>query len=391
MRHAVPPGAQEEAGAPPLGWRRRLLFTGAMLLLSLLLLVAGGEATVRLLVPAETFWPVSNIYRPAEAPGVLYTYRAGFEGTAFGVDLETNSLGFRGPEWPRQKTPGTLRIALVGDSHAFGFGVPYEDTVGEVLARLLEERLGRPAEVLNFGVNGFNSRQQRAVFDHYVLGYDPDLLLLLPANNDHDPPLRADADGWLHWDGVGENEKSRIVDKSIEKVEARTDGSWWKRRSRLVLYLNLMRQRLQFHEAAQTQRTAQHAPDARWMAPVVPGPISERLAEPVYTPLKAVVEEARARSLPVVLACFCSSPDYRRMLRRFAQEDGVPGIELLALFPEARSWEELTAQFGLGWDNHLNAVAHRRWATALADLIERRGLHRPAPAPGAPAPAATRP
>lgn len=360
--------------APSLGWRRRLLFSGAALVLSLLLVAGAGEVLVRLLVPPETFWPVGNIYQPSEMPGVLYTYRPDFEGTAFGVGLKTNSLGFRGPEWAVQKPVGVFRIALIGDSYAFGFGVPYEQTVGEQLADHLEARIGRPVEVLNFGVNGYNSHQQQAVLDQLAMGYDPDLVLLLPTSNDHKAPLRADADGWLHWDGDDQNERSRMRDKSIERT-APAAASWFMQHSRLVLYLQMMRQRWQLQQEAQRQRPAEApAPDARWMAPVEPGPPSERLAETVYAPLQRMIGRARSAGQPVVIACFCGPADYRRMLPSLARDDRVAVLELLTFFPEARSWEELTAMFGLGWDDHLNAVAHSRWGAALGDLIVAHGF-----------------
>ena len=39
-----------------------------------------------------------------------------------------NAAGFRGPQRSREKPPGVLRIATLGDSSTFGYGVPYADT-----------------------------------------------------------------------------------------------------------------------------------------------------------------------------------------------------------------------------------------------------------------------
>jgi hypothetical protein len=81
------------------------------------------------------------------------------------------------------------------------------------------------------------------------------------------------------------------------------------------------------------------------------------------------VRDARAGGVAVVVASVASSPDYRRLLRCLADEEKVPVLELLSLFPEAKSRKDLIARFSLGWDPHFNAPAHRRWAEALAAKI----------------------
>ena len=74
--------------------------------------------------------------------------KANYAGTAFGAGLVTNSRGFRGPEWPVEKPAGTFRVALIGCSHAFGFGVEFEQTMGDLLATRLRRRLQRAVEVI---------------------------------------------------------------------------------------------------------------------------------------------------------------------------------------------------------------------------------------------------
>ncbi len=362
-----------------IGRGHKIVFTLMATALSLAVVFLAAEMMVRLVVPEETFWPVSNIYQASEVPGLIYTYRPNFEGVAFGVDLKTNELGFRGPQWSTQKKPGSLRIALVGDSHAFGFGVPSSQIMPTVLSELLRERLGQPVEVLNFGINGYNSFQQLAALEHLALGYDPDLVILLPASNDHQPPLRADGEGWLHWDGEGANERSRMVDKSIDQVKV-DEVSWWMEKSRLFLYLKLVEKRRQFADEAQNVRQGANAEHStltgkQWMGEFAPGPVVERLQDTVYAPMGDMLRLLEVRHLPVIVAAFFGPTDYRQMLQNLAQEHDVITLELLKLFPETQGWEDLTERFGLGWDDHLNAAAHRRWAVALADLIVENELH----------------
>ena len=364
----------QSASSEKLGWSRRILFSTLTLLLTVTVTLVAGEVLVRLIVPEETFWPVSNIYQTSEIRGVLYTYKRNYDRVAFGVALETNSLGFRGPEWSKEKPPGIFRIALIGDSHAFGYGVPYESSVGEVLATILKERYGTSVEVLNFGVNGYNSEQQQTVLKHLALGYDPDMVILMPTSNDHEPPLKVDQEGWLHWDGKSSNTESRIMDKSMQRVK-NEDLRYWVSKSRLILYLLLIYERQQLQAQAQTERefTPKKIPDRHWMNPVPPGPVSARLTETVYQPMVAMLTQIKARNIPVIVAPFAGQLDYRRMFQILERDHNVPIVELLARFPEARNWEEVIAKFGLGWDNHLNAVAHRRYAQGLAEAIETQG------------------
>src|SRR5262245_53796278 len=199
--------------SPP---RRRRIRLGLAVSASTLLVLSGAvELGARVLIPESAFHILSDVYARDPDPRIGYTYRRSFRGPAFGTQLVTNSLGFRGSEWNQQKDPRTLRIALIGDSHAFGFGVPAEHALGELLCRRLERRLGHPVELLNFGVNGYNSSQELAVLETKALRFAPDLVLLVPCNNDADPALWADADGYLRWDteGAPGAEPGRILDK----------------------------------------------------------------------------------------------------------------------------------------------------------------------------------
>ena len=338
--------------------------------ISIILTALGGELLVRLLIPAETFWPLhSNIYQTVENE-IGYIHQPNLHRNAFGVVVRTNSLGFRGPEWSLQKSPGTYRIALIGDSHAFGFGVVFEQTVGEVLAELLTNDSTRQYEVLNFAANGYNSQQQLAVLRHYVLSFQPDLILVIASSNDHQSPLFVDEQGWLH-------SSQQAAQRKRQRGRHPGNLSSWQKHSRLVLYFYIWQKRWQ---AAQTERQALNVqateytqyPDGWWMKPFSAGPVPENLLTTVYQPLQAMVAEARQQFIPIIIANFNGILDYRRLFQQLGTTLQVPTLELLALFPEARDWPHLLQLFSLGWDSHLNSIAHRRWAVALVALIRQQ-------------------
>jgi hypothetical protein len=92
--------------------------------------------------------------------------------------VEINSDGWRGPDIALGRSPGTIRVALLGDSFIEAFEVPFEKTVGEVLGRRLSTLLGTPVEVLNFGHGGYGTTQELLTLQHEVWKYSPDLILL---------------------------------------------------------------------------------------------------------------------------------------------------------------------------------------------------------------------
>jgi hypothetical protein len=99
-----------------------------------------------------------------------------------------NSNGWRDRERPKQKPPGTYRVAVLGDSCVQASQVAFEDS----LCPQLEERLrlngaptGRQLEVLCFGVVGYGTAQELLAFRQRVADFDPDFVLLLfyPGND----------------------------------------------------------------------------------------------------------------------------------------------------------------------------------------------------------------
>ena len=96
-----------------------------------------------------------------------------------------NALGYRGPARPHDRTDGTFRVAVLGDSFTFGWGVAAD----EAWPALLEERLathlpGTAVEVLNFGVPGYNTWLQLLHWQRVVARYQPDAVLLGYYSND---------------------------------------------------------------------------------------------------------------------------------------------------------------------------------------------------------------
>ncbi|MEE8342527.1 MAG: GDSL-type esterase/lipase family protein [Gammaproteobacteria bacterium] len=348
------------------------------LVIGLSLAFVAGELFVRIIIPSNKLWTVSqsNIYQSVAEPGIFYTHKPDLDRVAFGVDLRTNSVGFRGPEWDTEKGKATDRVVLIGDSHAFGFGVPYKDSVGEVLAAILADAGNRPVQVLNFGVNAYNSQQELAVFQQYAFRFDPDLIVLMVSANDHEPERRVDSDGWMYRKRRSTGAWTRSFDKSVDAAEP-GEFPRWMRHSHLALYLGVARQQFRFRrkQAKRQQNSPSHSATG-WPPQVTGMEISERLRFSVYEPVRQMVRLCNTRKVPIVLAYYATDVDYGRMINRLERDEEIPVVNLLSLFPEVHSLEELASKFSLGWDRHLNAEGHRRWAQAIAEVIKGRGYPR---------------
>jgi hypothetical protein len=119
----------------------------------------------------------------------VYELKRDIETCFKGVHVRTNEDGLRAPmSFAREKPADVFRIVLLGDSQAFGWGVRFEDTVGEALRALLEQASDRRVEVINTGVPGYNAAQEAAHLAAYGIHYQPDCVLVLFIGNDLELP-----------------------------------------------------------------------------------------------------------------------------------------------------------------------------------------------------------
>lgn len=135
----------------------------------------------------------SDIVLPFVRPDreVFWSPRPGFRGEFRGRPVSINSLGLRGPELARPRPAGRRRIACLGDSITFGFGVADDETYSHVLGRLLAPR---DVEVVNAGVTGFTSHQVLGWLRRLAPETEPDVVTILVGWNDQNRRPLTDRD-----------------------------------------------------------------------------------------------------------------------------------------------------------------------------------------------------
>ena len=124
-------------------------------------------------------------YRSSPTPGLSYELVPASSRRWRRWRITTNSYGMRDRE-PLPDAAGLVRIATVGDSFTFGWGVDASEAYPNALERLLNEEAETDVvyDVLNFGVAGYSSRDEAVVLARKVRPLEPDLVILGYVLND---------------------------------------------------------------------------------------------------------------------------------------------------------------------------------------------------------------
>ena len=106
------------------------------------------------------------------------------EGEGFEVTFEFNELGLRDdPMDSPAKPEGSYRVLVLGDSFTLGYTVARKDLFVDILENWWR-REDRPVDVVNTGTEGYSTDQEAVWLMEYGAEYEPDLVLLVPYEND---------------------------------------------------------------------------------------------------------------------------------------------------------------------------------------------------------------
>ena len=126
----------------------RVLLGLGVCVVSLTAALVGTEVLLRELHPVDYRKPVERVstggyndyvHRASPVPGLAYELAPGVRKRVDDMLIETNSLGMRDDEPASEKGADLVRIAAVGDSVTFGFGVSAAEAWPSVLERLLND------------------------------------------------------------------------------------------------------------------------------------------------------------------------------------------------------------------------------------------------------------
>ena len=107
------------------------------------------------------------------------------QGTTYGVPFNLNDDSLRDKNYIKPKPKDIYRILVLGDSWTWGLGLQLDQTIPKQLETSLSNKFNNiTLEVINAAKLGFNTVQQKILFEEVGLSYQPDLVILIYNLND---------------------------------------------------------------------------------------------------------------------------------------------------------------------------------------------------------------
>lgn len=144
-----------------------------------------------------------------------------------------NRFGMRMGDVQIQKPANTIRVALLGDSVTFGWGVSPNETYAAQLGPILNQEKNQQIEVLNFGAPGFTSYQGLKQYEWLAHNFEPDVLVLAFGLYDGFEARVSDAEWYAPLEQAGSGNQSSFLDRYSAL------GHWWSSRNRTTAILQV--------------------------------------------------------------------------------------------------------------------------------------------------------
>lgn len=141
-------------------------------LLNVIIALAGTAASLLVLeIAFRLLVPALPAARPVDRPHIHF--------------FSEKSRSDRDYSYEKVKPANTYRIAVVGDSFAYGYGNLFDDAFPKRLERILNLNITQPrVEVMNFSVPGYSSRNEVLAVRRVLKEWSPDLIFLEITLND---------------------------------------------------------------------------------------------------------------------------------------------------------------------------------------------------------------
>lgn len=167
----------------------KFLWIAALNIIVLIIFLLFLEFALRLFWQMSALKVKEDIYRSSSNRILRYELKPAIKTQYGGNEISINSDGFRGPEYKTFKDKDTYRIVVIGDSSAFGKLLSFEAALPYRLQAALSRLCPRKKiEVLNMGIEGYNSAQELELLRVKGLKYSPDLVIVYYNFNDPDYP-----------------------------------------------------------------------------------------------------------------------------------------------------------------------------------------------------------
>ncbi len=284
-------------------------------------------------------------YRVHPDPLVSYVLKSGHE-------TEFARATVRGNDWGlRERVAGPIpddafRIALLGDSVAFGQGLEGDKALAHQLEQVLHENRGETSPAIacmTVAIPGWNVRNAVHFLLDHLQELRPDLVVWIPVANDLEDT-----------DGVFETGHRR------RQPDLSTPQPWVPATN---AYAYLMRAVLRLEQEGRTLTDSMAGP------PALPSGLSPaslwRIADATQR-IELLQGVLKARGVPLIVAPY-EDHEVERVLRARLEERGIR-------LPTIPLFSKMVADDTLGFDPHPNAETTRTVAVWLAQELSQRGF-----------------
>ena len=155
-----------------------------LLLFTLIIIFLFAEILFRIAYPLYADYNTEMARYAQEVKIIIhdnfFRHRPNIKGIYYGVEIKTNSIGWREDrDYPLKKPSGIKRVIVLGDSITLGWGVEQYQTYSKVLEHHLnnDPTLQFRYEVINTGVGNYNTSLELEMLKR-TLPYDPDIIII---------------------------------------------------------------------------------------------------------------------------------------------------------------------------------------------------------------------
>jgi lysophospholipase L1-like esterase len=265
--------------------------------------------------------------------------------------VELNSHGLRDDEISYNKPAGEKRVLVLGDSVTFGWGVSQGETFVDHMEYLLNELPGDRWQVINSGVNGYNTEQEATYLRIEGMRYSPDFVLLVYVSNDVGPIADPNETTWRRYPSWP---------SSLPEAVGRL------RQLSFLFQLTTLFARMEQMDMAR----AAAADENRAITDRDTYGITEHPGWPVSKDaLLDIAQQCEKAGIPFLVAMYGRSGT---AFRAGLEEESV---DILDLFPAWRGVPEGQAHVSR-IDPHPSVEVHEKMAGYLVDAFHKRGWYR---------------
>ncbi len=284
--------------------------------------------------------------------------------------IDTNSHGFRGPEWDLSKT--RKNVVILGDSFAFGWGVQWNETMGQILEKGLQNQ--DPAyQVINLAVSGWDIDSIVRCFELYQDLIRPVAVIYVFCPNDILAIAKKNVSGGYDLD----YHASTDDEENIEKMVARQQDNYWSLdKFRRQTYLKAYHARIfrpLFDKATRLSLSMDKAPQGFDFPPPIDPPIQPALDMEHQQYLRYCLNRLQERAARAPFYIIDTSDksilyqkdkaDNRRwVIREFAVKN--PSMHFIDFESFVRKTPD-GRKFYLDYDDHWSVAGHQAAAQLL--------------------------